>query len=253
MSRDLRIREQDSDQFDLQIDPVERELRNNIWWALRIAITYATFQIDFGFYEHLMNASIKLPVKSEHESTLFKLDRDNGVKVPNIWQWDMLTTSNPFYIIDHNGIRLTDHASTHSQEDPPRISEEINKMMHEIPVDLNPANTLEILLFLHILKIHSFFFNDKMKTPFITVETFSECLDSAEMVVSISELILPNQENLPLHPIIIFGLNTSACIFAMIVGSKVLDRREEAIHNLHRTQRMLTSKYITNNDSLFGQ
>ncbi|KAL1917131.1 uncharacterized protein VTP21DRAFT_4787 [Calcarisporiella thermophila] len=39
MAFKLRIHEQDNSDFDMELDPLSRELRNNIWWAMRIFTT----------------------------------------------------------------------------------------------------------------------------------------------------------------------------------------------------------------------
>ncbi|KAL1916610.1 uncharacterized protein VTP21DRAFT_5314, partial [Calcarisporiella thermophila] len=61
MAFDLRIHEQDNKDFDIELDPISRELRNNIWWAMRIFTTWSCTRLNLSFEQEIVDVSIGLP------------------------------------------------------------------------------------------------------------------------------------------------------------------------------------------------
>ncbi|KAL1915998.1 uncharacterized protein VTP21DRAFT_6002 [Calcarisporiella thermophila] len=276
MAVELRIHEQDSDQFDQILDPVERELRNNIWWALRISMTWGAFQINCALNGKIMNASIKLPVKNENDSALFALDKRYGQLLyetehihlirsfhtcaylttitSSIWQRTATSFPCPFNMLGIKVPKESNGAPTQSNFSLGNISDDLNKTIMALPTDLDPVYAAEMLLFLHTLKIHTLFISEgTCSTPILNVDTIPEYSTSADVIVNLSEILLENPESVHLHPIMAFGLNTSASIYSIIAGSRILNMKKEAVANLRKTIGLLSSQKILYHDPIIVQ
>ncbi|KAL1920346.1 uncharacterized protein VTP21DRAFT_1492 [Calcarisporiella thermophila] len=270
---ELRIPEQDSEHFDIKLDPIERELRNNIWWVMRLGLTWTYFHVRSRMDRDLAINKVKLPVKNESESVLFALDKRNGY---NAYLQESAAAIRRFYncaylvgILSDIWINITPKAGFCSLyyldkneaagEDPipiqnymPKLRSKLHDWMNSIPSDLAPLNAAEILLCLNILNIHSYF--PKMETSllvFLEESSATECITAADTIVNLSELVLGIPNSLELHSMVAFGLNTSARIHILIAGSGTGVQRKNALRYLRRTLDLLEANQLAYRDEQF--
>ncbi|KAL1924047.1 uncharacterized protein VTP21DRAFT_7082 [Calcarisporiella thermophila] len=262
MAMELRIPDQDSPLFGEELDPFERELRNNIWWAMRITLTWSMFHLGRNLTEDMISAQLKLPVKNEKESVLFELDQKHGYfTAPDEYAHVLRSFYNSAYlavIMSEVWLHVIPSPAFRSLFDPlkslpmaqePVLSQKnlstvcsnLSRLMNAIPPDLEPMGAAELLLYLNILIIHLHFPKSNNNLLFFLEEGVLECITSADMIVNLSEIVLEHPDSLPLHSIVAFGLNTSSCVHILIAESGTPERREEALLNLRRTLRLLES------------
>ncbi|KAL1917846.1 uncharacterized protein VTP21DRAFT_3680 [Calcarisporiella thermophila] len=264
----LRIPDHDYD--DSHVDPIERELRNNVWWAIRITSSWGLFHRGKRVLDDLL-LPVRLPVKSENESAIFLADRstcyfsfpEHGQMIrsfyncayltrifTNIWQYTVPVVSNHSSL--YPPISKTEHADLvpgPPQELEKFMSSYLHKTMREIPGDIDPMGAAELLINLNILVIHSHFPKVNDHDFGIEDDILLECENAADAILALAELILNNQNSLPLHSVIILGLNTSACVYSYVAGSGSEKQNREALVKLRKTLQLLKGNRIVYHDT----
>ncbi|KAL1914646.1 uncharacterized protein VTP21DRAFT_8057 [Calcarisporiella thermophila] len=266
MALQLRIHEQDSECFNLQLDPVERELRNNMWWVLRSSMTWGYFNAGSGIDKIFFEAKVNMPVKNESESALYALDQAHGLNTTMIEHGQAIRS---FYNFVHMSVifseiwlMITPDVGRRSLLDPEEgelvceklpssrgdlatLPAHLAMLANALPSDLAPLNAAELLLYYNILLIH-LHFPKNFEGPLLIVEEslLAECVGPADSVVDIAENILNDLNGVILHPLVVYGLNTSACIHILIAESRTGNQRQQAILNLHRTLKLLECKQL---------
>ncbi|KAL1914644.1 uncharacterized protein VTP21DRAFT_8055 [Calcarisporiella thermophila] len=271
LAHELRIHEQDSDHFDLKLDPVERELRNNLWWAMRISFIWGYLQLGTRVDKDLFKKQLHLPVKNEDESVLYALDLRHGYCTPYQEHPHAIRTFYNFaYLTEFlSGIwmQITPATGFRSLLNPEKgevadgehyslqkfvsiLPTTLHTLMSSIPSNLSPVNAAEILLYFNILLIHSRFprsGNDILLT--VENDRLSECIASADTIVDLAKIILDDSYSLPLHSLIVFALSTSACVHLLVAGAGTDSQRREALFRLKMTFSLLNSQHIGYHDN----
>ncbi|KAL1914645.1 uncharacterized protein VTP21DRAFT_8056 [Calcarisporiella thermophila] len=262
----MRIPEQDMEGFNEKLDPVERELRNNIWWAMRIAFTWSYFHIRSPVDKALVFSYVKMPVKTETESYLYELEMKHGYFTS---LQDQAQAIRSFYncaylteVLTEIWLQLPPTAGFQSlynpdneesaqnflMSPPSQISFSPSKlatMINKIPEDLPPLNMAEILLFLSTLYIHARFPKaGDSPIVFIYSDAVIECVPSANIIVDLVELVINDPDSIALHSIAVFGLSTSACIQILLAESGICGQREHALRNMRRILSLLQNESL---------
>ncbi|KAL1922382.1 uncharacterized protein VTP21DRAFT_9921 [Calcarisporiella thermophila] len=257
---ELQIHKQDSVYFNQQLDPIERELRNNIRWAMHHCYIWGSMLVRSRIDKMAVLSHVKLPVKNENESALYALDKKNGLATQEIADairtfysssylteilleiWLNFSPSSGLasVISTENGGATDSYSSLKSIQllyERDRLHDclrdRLRGWMSIIPSDLAPLNTAEILLCLNILYIHSYFpKTEDSVLVFLEESEISECIASADAIIHLTKLVLKDPNGQELHPIVTFGLNTCASINFLFAGSGSPTQRKEAIAKL---------------------
>ncbi|KAL1918644.1 uncharacterized protein VTP21DRAFT_2666 [Calcarisporiella thermophila] len=250
IGKELRIPEQDMEHFDMQLDPVERELRNNVWWGLRIALTWEAFHLGNRLEPDVAAAPIKLPVKDEHESALFALDEQNGFSIHHKEHIHLIRS---FYNCACLSVFLTEiwqrviappesSPSTEFRDASSAVSS-MERLLLDFTNNLDPVYAAEQLLYLKILRIHSHFSKARIPLPLsLRIGVIMECVTSANMIVQLAETVLKDVDSLPMHPVVVFGLNTSAFVYSLLLALGTPQQREEALRRMRRVLQLVKTK-----------
>ncbi|KAL1914647.1 uncharacterized protein VTP21DRAFT_8058 [Calcarisporiella thermophila] len=264
MMLDLQIHEQDTDGFDQPLDPVERELRNNIWWVMRASFLWGYFNIGARFSVHCVMQNVKLPVKNANDSVLYSLDLKHG----NVMQlkehaqairdfynlafltaimsdiWVRISPKRTFCLMDLPCFE-PDGGEIPTQQYLASLPAQMREAMESIPEDLSLTDTIEIILYLNILSIHSQFPKvDSNLLLFIEVNAITECLSSADIVLDSTKVALSDSQHSALYPLVLFGLNTSVCVYILSAESGARERREAALLKLREIHSLLVCRYL---------
>ncbi|KAL1914650.1 uncharacterized protein VTP21DRAFT_8061 [Calcarisporiella thermophila] len=260
MASELRIPEQDSETFDQVLIPVERELRTNLWWAMRISYTWGYLHIRSRLDHDMFLSTIKLPVKDYRESVLYALDKCHGHVIQlqetaqairsfynsafltNILSdiWTQIAPPTEFqslFVPDKSepacsGPRSVRHylLSLHST---------ISTLEKSISAEPASTESAELLLYLNVLIIHSLFqTTDDSGTLFIQTNALMECIKSADKIMDLAESVCDDQM---LHSIVVFGLNTCISVYSLVAQIGTNEEQVKAIRNLRDIMELLAS------------
>ncbi|KAL1914648.1 uncharacterized protein VTP21DRAFT_8059 [Calcarisporiella thermophila] len=270
MSLDLRIHEQDNDQFDQRLDPVDRELRTNIWWAMRCIWSRANFRCGSGINKYFALSTVKLPVKNENESSLYALDVKHGYimnqlehaqAIRDFYNCAFMTdimTEIWIQIVPHHKLSLLNSRNpvnteydcsepSHLQKTLATLPPRLTTMMASISSGLSPIHAAELLLCLNIIAIHSQFpKKEKDLLLFLEDRAVEECRNSANMIVDVAKIAVKDPRVFSIDPIVLFGLNTSISVYILLAESGSVEQREEAIFKLTEIQKLLECRHFGN-------
>ncbi|KAL1915991.1 uncharacterized protein VTP21DRAFT_5995 [Calcarisporiella thermophila] len=265
VAKDLRIPEQDSSEFNEILDPAERELRNNIWWALRSVFTWEAFHLGNSIDMELITAPIQLPVKSEKESVLFALDQNNGytlfqqehahmirtsfnfaclnVFLAEVWQCITSTLSTTSNLATNELTSVNEAIQPHHPIS--LLSSLLTRSLTDYTVNLDPEYAAEQLLYLYTLMIHVHFLKPHHDSPIsLNISTVIHCTFYANAVVNLAEIVLEDPESLPAQPVVAFGLNTCVFLYSLVLKAKIRTLRDEALLNLNRILQFFRTKIV---------
>ncbi|KAL1923942.1 uncharacterized protein VTP21DRAFT_6977 [Calcarisporiella thermophila] len=266
MASQLRIPELDDILFGDELDPIERELRTNIWWAMRIAFSWGVFHSGLRVDNEAMTARVKLPVKDEKESVLYELDRSHGfcaspedyanvirtfyscayliVVFTEMWM-QIVPAPSGLSLLGPQVPRLIEGVSTPSPQALSRFSSDLAALAKGISGEHELLDAAQLLLSIHTLIIHSYFPKAQGDQPiFIEENTLLQCLEPADSIVDLAEKVLEEPSSFPLHSIVVFGLNTSACVHMLMAMSHDDARRDSASEYLKRTLQILRNREL---------
>ncbi|KAL1914649.1 uncharacterized protein VTP21DRAFT_8060 [Calcarisporiella thermophila] len=265
MAFDLRIHEQDSEQFDQKLDPVEQELRNNVWWLIRNLDTWAYFHFGSRVNTRLIAEKVKLPVMSEKESAIYALEEKQGnimglqehaqairdfynyafITVIMAGIWMQINSTPKFCLWEKEQDTSEGCKILPLQQYLGTMPAIMRETVDLIPSDLPFISRAELMLYLNTISIHSHFpKTEDNLLLFLEIQTILECMSLANAIVDMAKAILSNTCNSSLHPILLFSLNTSVCIYVLVAESGMEEERREAVRQLESILQLLESGFF---------
>ncbi|KAL1917116.1 uncharacterized protein VTP21DRAFT_4772 [Calcarisporiella thermophila] len=269
---ELRIHEQDNKDFDIELDPISREQRNFIWWAMYIFTTWSYAKLDFRFEQEIANATIRLPVMKETESVLYAYSRHYGSssfilneeahEIRAFYNCAYLMTILSEILMHFNAIsglrsmKLQGNSSTMSidatllQLYASSLTLRLDNLIGTISPDMAFLNKAELLLYLLIIKIHSHFLKlEDSLIVSIDYPSLAECIASADEIVDIADTLLSDQNSKSFHSTMALGLNTSVCVYLIMTISGNAEQQRSALFGLHKILRILWNPLLLYQDS----
>ncbi|KAL1917132.1 uncharacterized protein VTP21DRAFT_4788 [Calcarisporiella thermophila] len=125
----------------------------------------------------------------------------------------------------------------------------LENLIGTISSEMKPLNRAELLLYLYIIKVHSRFLKlDESLFVSIDYHSLVECITSADEIVDLVEMAIGDQNSKSFHSTMVFGLNTSACVFfiAAVLGSA--EQQRSALFGLRRILEILKNPLLLYQD-----
>ncbi|KAL1917123.1 uncharacterized protein VTP21DRAFT_4779 [Calcarisporiella thermophila] len=126
----------------------------------------------------------------------------------------------------------------------------LENLIGTISSEMTPLSRAELLLYLYIIKIHSRFLKlDESLIVSIDHSSLVECIASADEIVDLVEMVIGDQNSKVYHSTMVFGLNTSACVFLIEAVSGSAEQKRSALFGLHRILEILKNPLLLYQDS----
>ncbi|KAL1925841.1 uncharacterized protein VTP21DRAFT_724 [Calcarisporiella thermophila] len=267
MAKELDTHEKTNELPKRISNAVEKELLLNLIWAIRIVYTWLYMQCGSKIDSEIVKLKLKLPPKSPDESAIYTFEQKHDYSTsPREHSEIIRTFFNCAYLTltfielwlqiapSSRGLSLVDPMRTNSEDyeissQGETLSAKLARRIMELPANLDTENTVEILICLNVLIIHSNFQKlDANPLLYLEERNIGECKMSADAILNTADIILHSSHSPTLDPIVAFGLNSCACVYLILTEVDVPEFRDSALLYLRRVLTLLSSLHTVCHD-----